>query len=170
MQIGLYIAGFLLVLFITIEFGGRLLDRLVSLSATVSEYRGYVRLFVRAGYPGVNLHFKHKETGRAIKLKKLHLPFDWKGELTVGVTVVIPPSYRLEQMENICDILKKYDPTAGMTRPGELLAHFPNDEELLSSVVRSILSEGLGLSFGAQLKILQFGPQSIRELAKCGKL
>ncbi len=169
MQIGLYIAGFLLVAFIAFEFALWTLNRF-GLSATVSEYRSFVRVFVRAGYPGYKLYFKHKETGHVIKLAKLYIPFDWKGELTVELTVMIPSAYRLDQMENICDVLKQYNPGAGMTRPGELLANFPNDEELLSDVVRSLLSEGFGLSFGAQLKVFQFGPLSIKELVKCDEL
>jgi hypothetical protein len=170
MQMGLYITVSLLVAFIAFELGLGILGRLVGESTTVIECRNFIRVFVHAGYPGRKLYLRHKETGRVIKLKKLHLPFDFKGELTVELTVVIPSAYRLDQMESICEILKQYDPAAGMTRPGELLAHFPNDEELLARVARSILAEGFELGFGIQLKVSQFGPLSIKDLHKCDKL
>jgi hypothetical protein len=166
MQVVLYIAISLLVAFIAFKFVFGITDR-YGLSAKVNEYRRFIRAFVRAGYPGIKLRFKHKETCRVIKLAKLHIPFDFNGELTVELTVMVPSAYRLDQMESICEILKQYDPAAGMTRPGELLAHFPNDEDLLSGVVRSILTEGFGLGFATSLRVSLYGPVSAKELIQC---
>lgn len=165
MQTGLYIAVSLLVAFIAFDIVLGILGRL-GLSATVSEYRRFIRAFVRAGYPGIKLYFKHKETGRVIKLVKPRSPFYLSGELSVELIVVIPSAYRPDQMDNICKTLNQYELVNGMIRSGELLARCPNNEDLLCSVVRSILTEGFGLGLGTVLRVSLFGPVSGKEMIK----
>lgn len=163
MQTGLYIAGSLLVAFIALKLVFSIANRF-GLSATVSDYRRFIRVFVHAGYPGIKLYFKHKETGRVIKLVKPRSPFN--EELTVELIVVIPSAYRPDPMDNICKTLNQYELVNGMIRSGELLARCPNDEDLLCSVVRSILTEGFGLDFGTVLRVSLFGPVSGKEMIK----
>jgi hypothetical protein len=105
MQMGLYIAGALLVAFIAFKLVFGLADR-YGLSAKVNEYRRFIRAFVRAGYPGIKLRFKHKETGRVIKLMKPWSPFYFSGELSVELTVMIPRAYRPDQVDRIRGILQ----------------------------------------------------------------
>jgi hypothetical protein len=168
MQTGLYIAGSLLVAFIVFKFVFRIANR-YGLSAAVSEYPRFIRAFVRAGYPGIKLYFKHKETGRVIKLIKPRSPFYFSGELSVELTAVIPPAYRPDQVDSIWKILQQYELQAEVIRPGELFARCPIDEELLSGLVRSILTEGFELGFTTRLRVSLFGPVSGVELIQCNQ-
>jgi hypothetical protein len=168
MWMGLYITISLLVVYIAFEIALRVLNRF-GMPAEVGGSRRFIRVFVRAGYPGAKLYFKHKETGRVIKLVKPIEPFHYNGEVSVELTVVVPPAYRPDQVDRVWGILQHYELHAEVVWPGELLARCPVDEDLLAGLVRSILTQGFGLGFGAQLRVLQFGPLSLKESLKCDR-